>query len=143
MNIKILTQAHLHLAVFKVIVFCFLMTSSAVWAQKTDSLNSSIYEEIEKIAVYPDGNEAFRNQIAKNFRSRKVKISESVSCTLSFVVARDGSITDIKASGSNEDFNKEAIYALSKIRKKFIPATINGEPVRYSFRIPYYRSRNS
>ncbi|WP_157844173.1 energy transducer TonB [Chryseobacterium sp. Leaf180] len=59
-----------------------------------------------------------------------------MNCTLSFVVARDGLITDIKASGNNESFNKEAVYALSEIRKKFIPATINGEPVRYRFRIP-------
>ena len=57
-------------------------------------------------------------------------------CELKFIIDRDGSITNVTANGTNESFNKEAIRAITKIKTKWIPAKINGELVRYRFRIP-------
>lgn len=53
-----------------------------------------------------------------------------------FVIERDGTLTGITASGTNESFNNEAIRAVSKIKGKWSPATINGQKVRYRFKVP-------
>lgn len=91
----------------------------------------------EQIAEFPDGgSQNFRKLIVDNFREKKVKGEGKESCELKFVIGRDGSISNITANGSNESFNKEAIRAISKIKTKWIPATIDGQPVRYRFRIP-------
>lgn len=99
--------------------------------------NETIYKRVEKVAVFPRGTEILQKMIANNFKARKVvSNSQKETCELTFIIDRDGSLIDIKASGSNESFNKEAIRAISKIKEKWIPAEINGQKVRYRFRIP-------
>ena len=38
-----------------------------------------------------------------------------------------------KASGSNSDFNSEAVRTVKSIKTKWVPAKINGQPVRQRF----------
>ena len=98
---------------------------------------NSFYQESEQVAEFPDGGaEKFRQLVADHFREKKVKAQGKEFCELIFIIERDGSVKDIKANGTNESFNKEAIRAISKIKTKWIPGRINGESVRYRFRIP-------
>ena len=60
----------------------------------------------------------------------------TVKTEVTFVVERDGSITDVKASGPNKDFNAEAIRTVKSVRNKWAPAKINGQAVRYRYRLP-------
>ena len=60
----------------------------------------------------------------------------TVKTEVTFVVERDGSITDVKANGSNKDFNAEAIRTVKSIKNKWAPAKINGQSVRYRYRMP-------
>lgn len=91
----------------------------------------------EQIAEFPEGGATkFRQLIVDNFRVKKVKGQGKEFCELGFVIERDGSISNIKATGTNDSFNKEAIRSISKIKTKWIPAKINNEVVRYRFRIP-------
>lgn len=91
----------------------------------------------EQIAEFPDGGyNNFRKLVEENFREKKVLGKGKEFCELKFVIERDGSITDVTAKGTNESFNKEAIRAISKIKTKWNPAKINGQAVRYRFRIP-------
>ena len=53
-----------------------------------------------------------------------------------FVIERDGSITDVKASGPNSEFNAEAVKTIKGIRKKWTPAKVNGQAVRSRYRLP-------
>ena len=119
----------------KKLVFVFIiLCSSLIFSQEiiTDDIVKS-----ERIAEFPDGgSQNFRKLIVDNFREKKVKGEGEESCELQFVIERDGSLTNIIANGSNDSFNKEAIRAISKIKTKWIPATIDGQPVRYRFRIP-------
>ncbi|MNY64085.1 Gram-negative bacterial tonB protein [compost metagenome] len=55
---------------------------------------------------------------------------------MTFVVERDGSITDIKVNGKNSDFNSEAVRTVKSIKNKWAPAKINGQTVRYRYRLP-------
>ncbi|TXF76041.1 energy transducer TonB [Chryseobacterium sp.] len=82
------------------------------------------------------GTENFRKLIAENFRIRKVQGSGKLSCNITFVVERAGTLSQIQASGTSDSFNKEAIRAVQKIKEKWIPAMFNNEKVRTRYRIP-------
>ncbi len=98
---------------------------------------TEVYTEVEQTAEFPGGINSFRNEVANNFDSSAMEGGEGTLKTeITFVVERDGSITQVKASGSNSDFNREAERTVKSIRKKWSPAKINGQPVRYRFRLP-------
>lgn len=97
---------------------------------------SEVFNEVEKPAEFAEGINIFRQKLLKNFKFKNIASKTSEKCELTFVIERDGTLTDIKASGTNESFNNEAIRAVSKIKGKWIPATINGQKVRYRFRVP-------
>jgi protein TonB len=93
--------------------------------------------ESEKVAVFPLGMTVLKKMIVENFRMRKIiSNAETETCQINFVVDKEGSIVDVKASGSNESFNREAERAILKIKEKWIPGELNGEKVRCRFRIP-------
>ena len=93
--------------------------------------------EIGNPAVFPSGADVLKNRIIKNFRMRKIiSNAETETCQISFIIDKDGSMVDVKASGTNESFNREAERAILKIKDKWIPGELNGEKVRCRFRIP-------
>lgn len=97
---------------------------------KSDSILS------EKPAEFPKGNNEFKKLIMNNFAIENIEGEGKIHCDLYFIIEKDGSITDMKAIGENKSFNTEALNAITKIKDKWIPATINGVPVRYKFRVP-------
>ncbi|QOW10941.1 hypothetical protein Q73A0000_11515 [Kaistella flava (ex Peng et al. 2021)] len=118
----------------KLVLLLTLLISGFVFSQES---TKDAYAITEQMAEFPDGGlQNFRKMIADNFREKKVRGQGKESCELQFVIERDGSITDIKAIGTNESFNKEAIRALSKIKTKWVPAKIDNQPVRYRYRVP-------
>lgn len=92
--------------------------------------------ENEKPPVFPLGAEIFKKILIKNFRTEKISDSLDIHCDLFFIVDKEGNISEIKANGKNQEFNNEAIYALSQIKEKWDPATLNGIPVRYIMKVP-------
>lgn len=119
-------------------VFVLLFISCFVFGQSETKIvkDREGNDVVEKMATFPGGANEFRNLISKNFRIKKVKIKGLAKCDITFVVDRDGTVTDIKAIGENESFNQEAIRAISKIKTKWSPATINGTNVRYRYKVP-------
>jgi len=51
-------------------------------------------------------------------------------------VEKDGSISNIKITGTNSDFNQEAERTIKSIKTKWTPAQLKGKAVRSSFRMP-------
>lgn len=98
---------------------------------------TEIYAEVEQTAEFPGGINSFRGKVADNFDTSAMSGGEGTLKTeITFVVERDGSITQVKATGSNSDFNREAERTVKSIRNKWTPAKINGQAVRYRFRLP-------
>jgi hypothetical protein len=130
------------LIVLSALVFsCFAQAQEVAGTTELQELDlkkerSEIFSEVEKPAEFPGGINVFRQKLLKNFKFRNIASKTSEKCELTFVIERDGTLTDIKASGTNDSFNKEAIRAVSKIKGKWIPATINGQKVRSRFRVP-------
>ena len=98
-------------------------------------ITSSSGKEIP--AEYPGGIDALRKQIAHSFYfSSLTPEIQYVATDLYFIVETDGSIADVHAEGNNVVFNRQAEIATYNLTQKFKPATLNGEKVRYHFRVP-------
>ncbi|MDH6251168.1 protein TonB [Chryseobacterium sp. H1D6B] len=99
--------------------------------------DTQVYTEVEQTAEFPGGINAFRNKVSNNFDTSALEGAEGVvKGEVTFVVERDGSITDVKVTGANSDFNTEAVRTIKSIKNKWAPAKINGQSVRYRFRLP-------
>ena len=98
---------------------------------------TEVYESVDQEAEFPGSLNSFRNKIAENFDNSAMEGGEgTLKTTVTFIVERDGSISDVKATGPNSDFNSEAVRTVKSIKTKWVPAKINGQPVRQRFRLP-------
>ncbi|WP_374458431.1 energy transducer TonB [Chryseobacterium taeanense] len=92
---------------------------------------------IDKAADYPGGINELRTEVANLFYLGGVYSEiKTVKTSVAFIVERDGSITHVEAQGDNFTFNRQAEIALYSVSQKFSPAIVNGNPVRYRFRLP-------
>jgi protein TonB len=93
--------------------------------------------ELSQEAGFIGGIDAFRNKVINNFDSSGLTSDELMKTTITFIVERDGSISAIKATGSNADFNEEAIRTIKSIKGKWTPGkNKRGESVRSYFKFP-------
>ncbi len=88
-------------------------------------------------ADFLGGINVFRSKVVNNFDTSIMEGSgELVKTTVTFIVEKDGTISDIKAAGPNKDFNKEAEKTIKSVKGKWTPAKLNGENVRSYFKFP-------
>ncbi|WP_226064416.1 energy transducer TonB [Kaistella polysaccharea] len=88
-------------------------------------------------AVFNGGINSFRNKVVNNFDTSVMEgTGEVVRTTVIFIVERDGTISEVKASGPNADFNRAAEKTIKSVKGKWVPAKINGENVRSYFKFP-------
>ena len=112
-------------------------TKSTTVEVKPQVSETQVYTEVEQLAEFPGGINSFRSKVQNSFDGSVMEGDEgTVKTEVTFVVERDGSITDVKANGSNKDFNAEAIRTVKSIKNKWAPAKINGQSVRYRYRMP-------
>jgi len=112
-------------------------TKASTAEVKPQVSDTQVYSEVEQTAEFPGGINAFRKKVQDNFDSSAIEGADGVvKGEITFVVERDGSITDIKVNGKNSDFNSEAVRTVKSIKNKWAPAKINGQTVRYRYRLP-------
>lgn len=98
---------------------------------------NKVFDRPDVEAKFPGGIDAFRNQVSKYFNQDSFDGSgDLLKTTITFIVEKDGSISNITANGSDVSFNKEAIKTVGKIKSKFMPAQEKGKNVRYAFKMP-------
>ena len=98
---------------------------------------NKVFTEVEQTAEFPGGINAFRKKVENSFDNSVIEGEGGiVQAEVSFVVEKDGNITDVKASGKNSDFNSEAVRTVKSIKNKWTPAKVNGQAVRYRFKMP-------
>lgn len=99
--------------------------------------NKIVEGGLEQQAEFVGGIDKFRRLVGENFDQSDFEgLGETVSSSISFVVERDGSISDVRATGSNAAFNKEAERTIKGIKGKWTPGKMQGEFVRSRFRLP-------
>ena len=90
-------------------------------------------------ADYPGGIDSFRNKVMNNFDGSGFESEDVVKTTVTFIVEMDGTISGVKANGTNAEFNSEAMRTIKNIssKGKWIPAkNKKGEFVRSYFKFP-------
>lgn len=107
--------------------------------QKVVESNEPIsFATVEKLPAFPGGDAAFGKYLSNNIRYPPVAKENNVQgrVTLSFVVERDGSLTDIKILRDiGSGCGPEAVRVLSK-SPHWTPGIQNGKPVRVAYTMP-------
>jgi protein TonB len=97
-----------------------------------------IHENVEQKAEFPGGEAALLKYIRDNVKYPAIALEQDLQgiVLLRFVVERDGSVGDVQVQKSlSAECDREAIRVV-KAFPRFIPAKINGRPVRNWFRVP-------
>lgn len=100
--------------------------------------DDKVYNKCDELAKFPGGVEAQLQFLAKNIKypAESIEKKEEGRVILSFIVEKDGSLTDIKAIRSISPYlDKEAIR-VTKSMPKWIPAKNKGVVVRSLYTMP-------
>jgi len=93
--------------------------------------------DLNKIDGYKDFPEETKKEIQKFISEYKCAPPFKISTNLSFIIERDGTMSNILAEGENESFNKEMERVVKEdIKDKWIPAEIKGKKVRSYYKMP-------
>lgn len=121
----------------------FIMVSLTVSAQ-TDTIKKAdtTFVAVEQIPEFTGGLEKLFIFITKNLKYPQGEKVEG-RVVVSFVVEKDGSLTDLKVNKSlSEATDAEAIRVM-KISPKWQPGMQGGYPVRVRYALPITFSRNN
>lgn len=108
----------------------------AVVEENTNAIVS--FAAVEKLPAFPGGEAAFGNYLSKNIRYPPVAKENNTQgrVIMSFVVEKDGSLTDIKVLRDiGGGCGPEAVRVLSK-SPHWTPGIQNGKPVRVAYTMP-------
>ena len=115
-----------------VLLFSF-MTSTA----QTKKSNM-VYDVVEVMPQFPGGQIAMLKYIMENIKYPEQAMKEGIQgrVAVSFIVEKDGSISDVKPILSMHPLlNKEAVRVVESM-PKWSPGKQNGKPVRVRFNVP-------
>ncbi len=100
-------------------------------------VDNSPQRHVDIEAKFSAGIDGFRNGMIENFDATDFEgIDNVMKTTITFIVEKDGTISDVKANGANKDFNQEAIKNVKINSRKMDAAKLNGEVVRSYFSFP-------
>lgn len=104
----------------------------------TTNMESEVYDVVDFVADFPGGEKAMCQWLAENieFPSLAIKNGEKGRVVVSFIVEKDGSITDPKIKSSvSPSIDGEALRVIMTM-PKWNPAVKNGKTVRTRRQIP-------
>ena len=105
----------------------------------TYAVNNSDYpDEVDTLPEYPGGMNNARKYVGERVEYPAYAIENDIEGTLvvTFVIERDGSVTDIEIDrGLGYGLDEEVIRVMKKM-PKWIPAKLNGKNVKYRMRMP-------
>ena len=92
---------------------------------------------LDKQPLFPGGMERFYAYVGRTFEKPEMNEPKTVRILVSFVIERDGDMTDINVlSRTNEALNNEAIRVLKSLKTKWSPGIKNGTAVRTQYTLP-------
>ena len=86
---------------------------------------------------FPGGIDKFREKVGEKFEAPEINEEKVISILVSFVIEKDGTMTDIKVlRNPGYSLDAEAIRVLKSIKTKWIAGILNGKPVRTQYSLP-------
>ena len=113
----------------------FLIAFFPAWAQDEDN---KIYQIVEQMPMFPGGDLALQQYLQKNFTYPEEAIKQEMQGlgVYSFVVNKDGSLSDLSVlKPVGEALDQESLRLL-KAMPLWVPGKINGRIVRVKFTLP-------
>lgn len=123
----------------KLLLLFSLIFSAIAFSQELSNQESKdiIYDKTDVAAEYEGGLNKFREGFQKNFDPKNsFKGSGTYQTLITFIVDENGIISQVFAMGKNDSFNTLAINAIKKIKGKWNPGKVNGNPVKSRFKFP-------
>ncbi|WP_428231233.1 energy transducer TonB [Flavobacterium sp.] len=107
-------------------------------APSTGNINDPVNTAIlDKLPEFPGGMAKFYTYVGNNFNRPEIDAEKTLKVYVSFVIERDGSITDIMVKNDpGYGIGKEAIRVLKSLKTKWIPGVLNGKAVRTAYNLP-------
>lgn len=116
-----------------------IVMSSPAMAQDVDSITNI---ESKKVFGNPEMQPTFKGDInlwlAQNMRYPKEAVKNNIEgkVIVSFVIEKDGSVSNIKALKSPHSSLTEEVVRLVKAMPNWNPGTMSGKPVRVKYTLP-------
>ncbi|MBR6715088.1 MAG: energy transducer TonB [Prevotella sp.] len=107
-------------------------------SEEKKEVANKVFDVVEQMPSFPGGNEALMKFLSENVKYPVVAQENGVQgrVVVSFVVERDGSITDVKVVRSvDPSLDKEATRVV-KSMPNWIPGKQNGAAVRVKYNVP-------
>ena len=84
-----------------------------------------------------NGMEEFRKEIVNRIDTRGFSWVDRFDVIVEFMITKNSAIEDviIIKSSSSEEFDKRVVYGIQNTKRKWTPATINGKPIDYKYRL--------
>ncbi|MCE3075231.1 energy transducer TonB [Chryseobacterium gwangjuense] len=129
----------------KTLIFILILGYHLALSQEQNASSNEIFEteqfgNVEKskeFPIYPGGINVFKTNFAKLIDWDKVNAKGRVKSEAQLIISEDGSVTDINIVGDNKSLNKEMERVAKLMSKtKWIPAKIDGKPVKFRFKLP-------
>ncbi len=99
---------------------------------------------LDKAPEFPGGLKGFYTYVSRNFKptEESEEVETKLSIAVSFVVERDGTLTDVKVlRDPGYGLGKEAIRVLKALKTKWEPGIYKGQKVRTLYTLPISVSR--
>ena len=127
----------------RIILVFMLLQSFSAFSQAIRPEDGKILTEEEmkalgyKDAQFPGGINTFRNNFARIFDGSRIRGNGIFKSELQFVINEEDFVTEIITTGDNKSMNKEMERTAKSLSKtKWVPAEIDGKPVKFKFRLP-------
>ena len=93
--------------------------------------------ELDRQPDFPGGIKKFYQYVGNNFERQELEEGESVRVLVSFVIEKNGAMTDIQVVQKTKyAIDSEAIRVLKSLKTKWEPGYKDGAPVRTQFTLP-------
>ena len=97
-------------------------------------MNSAV---LDKKPEFPGGINKFYTYVGNNFEKPELDSEMAIRVSVSFVIEKDGSMTDIKVlKDPGYGLGAEAIRVLKSLKTKWSPGILDGKAVRTSYNLP-------
>lgn len=92
---------------------------------------------LDKMPEFPGGMAKFYTYVGNNFNRPELDAEKTLRVYVSFVIEKDGSMTDITVKNDpGYGLGKEAIRVLKSLKTKWTPGILDGKAVRTAYNLP-------
>lgn len=107
---------------------------SVLPTETNEPVNTAV---LDKMPEFPGGMAKFYSYVGNNFHKPDLDADRILKVYVSFVIEKDGSITDIVVRNDpGYGLGKEAVRVLKSLKTKWSPGILNGKAVRTAYNLP-------